>query len=708
MKNIRYEKDGENIATLVLSPTHPLDRTFAEELNRTLVTLEKDQVAGVVLIPEKGTVSDGSDLRELLAYDPSQKEEAIEISFLLQQALRKLETLGKPVVAAINGPALGEGYEICLAAHRRIATEDPVIRIGLPQVGLGLMPGSGGVSRLVRLLGLEKALPCLQEGGLLGPKDAFKAGLIDEVAEDEKDLRKKARAWILGHPEARQPWDEKNFQIPGGTMLTNPRVAQFVSLAPARLKKKTRGLYPAEEKILSAAAEGMLVNVDAALRIEGRYMVELLATPVAKNLISFSLQTAAIKAGGSRPKGFEQQRVRKLGILGAGMMGAGIACVSAGKGIEVVLKDVELQKAEKGKSHSARLMDKQIARGRATEEQKEALLSRIHPTADASDLSGCDLIIEAVFEDVPLKNAVTREAEVHLAEGGIFASNTSTLPITGLAEASKNPANFIGLHFFSPVDRMPLVEIICGRRTSDETLARSFDFVQQIGKAPIVVNDSRGFYTSRVFGTFLDEGCALLEDGVDPLLIDNLSKLDGMPVGPLTIRDEVSQKLGVSVRKANIKMVEEEGGTWKEMASDRVLRVVTEEHGRLGKAYNGGFYDYPENGRKRVWPKLYELFYKPDAHIPRQDIQDRILFRQAIEAVKCLEEGVLRSVADCNIGSILGIGFPRYTGGQLQYINTYGVRRFVERANELTEKYGERFTPPQLLMQKAEKGELFV
>lgn len=711
MEGFRYEKDSDNIVTITMDmpgqKVNTMNQDFPGYLNETIERLEQDDIAGVIITSGKDTFFAGGDLHGMLAFTPEKKEEKLKSNLFTKDRMRRLETLGKPVVAAINGAALGGGYEICLAAHHRIAMKNPKTLIGLPEVSLGLLPGGGGVTRLVRMFGLEKALPFLQEGTKLGPEEALKAGLIDEVAENSQDMLAKAKAWIKANPAARQPWDEKGYQIPGGTILTNPKVAQFVAAAPAKLKKKTRGLLPADEVILAAAVEGMQVDLETALRIEGRYLVEILGAPVAKNLITYFFQTNGIKSGGSRPQGFAKGQVNKVGILGAGMMGGGIAYAAAKAGVTVVLKDVAIENAEKGKGYSALLLDKLIAKGRATVEEKESLLSRITASADAKDLSGCDLIIEAVFEDPQLKRTVTKEAEAFLAQGGVFASNTSTLPITGLAEASENPANFIGLHFFSPVDKMPLVEIICGKKTSDETLARAFDFVQQIKKTPIVVNDSRGFYTSRVFGTFLDEGCALLEDGVDPLLIDNLSRQAGMPVGPLTIRDEVSQKLGVSVRKANIKMVEAEGGAWTEMASDRVLRVVTEEHGRLGKAYNGGFYDYPEKGRKQVWPKLYELFSKPGVQIPHQDIKDRILFRQCIEAIKCLEEGVLRSVADCNIGSILGIGFPPYTGGQLQYINTYGVGRFVERAKELAEKYGERFTPPTLLLDKAKKVETF-
>jgi 3-hydroxyacyl-CoA dehydrogenase/enoyl-CoA hydratase/3-hydroxybutyryl-CoA epimerase len=712
MEAFRYKKDSDNIVTITMDlpgeKVNKMSEEFFGYFQETIDRLEKDDIAGVVLTSGKDTFFAGGDLNALLSYNPEHKEKKLKSSLALKANMRRLETLGKPVVAAINGAALGGGFELCLCTHHRIAMKNPKSLLGLPEVTLGLLPGAGGIVRVVRMLGLEKGLPYLLEGTKMSPEEAVKARLVDELAEDEQDMLAKAKAWIKANPEAMQPWDEKGYQIPGGTMFANPKVAQLVGSAPATLKKRTRGLLPAPEAILSVAVEGMHVDFETALRIETKHFLQLLETPVAKNLITNFFQMNDNKSGANRPEGFPKSKIGKVGILGAGMMGGGIAYAAAKAGIAVVLKDVTMESAEKGKNYSTGIFDKLIAKGRSTDEAKEAHLSLITATAQASDLAGCDLIIEAVFEDTQLKHTVTKEAEPFLADGGIFASNTSTLPITGLAEASGNPANFIGLHFFSPVDKMPLVEIICGKKTSDETLARSIDFVQQIKKTAIVVNDSRGFFTSRVFTTFLDEGSALLEDGVDPMVIDNLSKQAGMPVGPLTMRDEVSLKLGYDVRKANRKLVEEAGEEWPEMSVDRVLRVMVEQQGRLGKAYNGGFYDYPENGRKKVWPKVYELFPRTGKQIPHQDIKDRILFRQSIEAVKCLQEGVLRSVADCNIGSILGIGFPPYTGGQLQYVNTYGVGRFVVRARELAKKYGERFTPPDLLVKKAEKGETFV
>ncbi|PNU20494.1 3-hydroxyacyl-CoA dehydrogenase [Geothermobacter hydrogeniphilus] len=710
MNGFDYQKDGENIVTISMDlpgqPVNTINKAFMDGLEATLQRLERDEVAGVILTSGKDSFLAGGDLKEISAISADTLPAFAATLQRLKSCLRHLETLGKPVVAAINGTALGGGYELCLACHHRIALRDDKSRIGLPEVSLGLLPGGGGIVRLVRRLGLEKALPLLMEGTRLSPERALEAGLVEELAADRETLLSKARTWIRDNPSPRQPWDEKGCRIPGGTPA-HPKVAQMLMAAPAMLRKKTRGLLPAPEAILAAASEGAQVDFAAAQRIESSYFLQLVLTPEAKNQISFFFQLNGITSGSSRPEGFAKTSVNRLGILGAGMMGAGIAYVAAKVGIEVVLLDRTRAQAEKGKAYSAQVLDRQLAKGRITREQKDALLERIQPTTEMSDFTGCDLLIEAVFEDQELKGKLTGEAEKNLAEGAFVASNTSTLPITELAQAVRQPENFIGLHFFSPVDKMPLVEIICGQKTSPQTLAKAFDFVQQLRKTPIVVNDSLGFFTSRVFSTFLDEGAALLEEGVDPLLIDNLARLAGMPVGPLTVMDEVSQQLLVKVRKANRKLLQDRGEVLEENATDRVLAVLTGSHGREGKAYNGGFYDYPQEGRKTIWAELYTLFRKPEVEISRRDIQDRILFRQVLEAVRCLEEGVLRSVADGNVGSIFGIGFPAHTGGQLQFINSCGLQRFVARARQLEQLYGERFAPPALLLEKAANHELF-
>tara|TARA_Y100001001_G_scaffold106632_1_gene104566 strand:- start:4916 stop:6487 length:1572 start_codon:yes stop_codon:yes gene_type:complete len=516
----------------------------------------------------------------------------------------------------------------------------------------------------------------------------------------------KARAFIDANPKCQQPWDQKGFKFPGGAPH-HPAMAQKLAIAPAMLKQKTKGCYPAPERILCAAVEGAQVDFDNGSLIETRYFAELVTGQVAKNMTgAFWFQLNAIKAGGSRPDGVGKETFRKVGVLGAGMMGAGIAYSTATRGIDVVLKDVSLENAEKGKSYSEKLLARKVSRGRMTEEQKAKILGRIKATESADDLEGCDLVIEAVFEDSELKARVTREAEPKLVANGIFASNTSTIPITQLAGASRKPENFIGLHFFSPVDRMQLVEIIVGEQTANETLARAFDYVQQIGKIPVVVNDSRGFFTSRVFGTFVNEGIGMLGEGIHPSSIENAALLAGMPVGPLAISDEVSMTLIQHIRNQSKKDTEAAGGTWNAHPAEAVIDTMVYEHGRKGKAAGAGFYDYPANGKKHLWPELEALFVDAQKarNIRLQELKDRILFIQAIETVRCLEEGVLRTVEDANIGSIFGIGYAPWTGGTLQFINQYGVRAFTERATELARAYGERFAPPRLLLERAESN----
>jgi 3-hydroxyacyl-CoA dehydrogenase/enoyl-CoA hydratase/3-hydroxybutyryl-CoA epimerase len=625
----------------------------------------------------------------------------------LKGQLRALETLGKPVVAAINGAALGGGWEICLACHHRVALDNQSLQIGLPEVTLGLLPGGGGVVRMVRMLGLEKALPYLLEGKKISPQQALKAHLIDELAVDRDELLAKARAWIIANPAVKQRWDMSGYQIPGGTP-SHPKVAQMLAIAPSILRSKTNGCLPAPEKILCAAVEGAQVDFDTAQLIETRYFTELTTGQVAKNMIgTFWFQLNEINAGSSRPQGFAPYVTRKVGVLGAGMMGAGIACVSAVAGIEVVLKDINLTAAGKGKAHTAAILDKKVARGQLTAEQRDITLARIKTTEQDADLVGCDLIIEAVFEDRELKAKVTCAAQRVVGADAVIASNTSTLPISGLATAVPQQEKFIGLHFFSPVEKMPLVEIIRGANTSDETLARGFDFVLQIKKTPIVVNDSRGFFTSRVFGTFTNEGIAMLGEGIGAPMIETEARKAGMPIGPLAISDEVSLSLMSHIRQQTAKDLQAEGKPLALHPAFAVIDLLLNEYKRPGKAAGGGFYDYPAGGKKHLWPGLKKNFEKVDGQISTQDVRDRLLFVQAIETVRCVEEGVLHSTADANIGSIFGIGFAAWTGGALQFINQYGLKDFIARARYLAEQYGERFAPPALLLEKAAQGKLF-
>ncbi|WP_084071590.1 3-hydroxyacyl-CoA dehydrogenase NAD-binding domain-containing protein [Desulfocicer vacuolatum] len=714
MNGFTFEKDAEKIVTITMDmagPVNAMNDEFLQLMHETMEQLEKEKedIAGVIITSGKKTFFAGGDLNKLLSFQKGEEEAIFNFIEKNKSYLRRLELLGCPVVAAVNGAALGGGCEIALACHHRVVIDDSAIRIGMPEVTLGLLPGAGGVVRTVRMVGLEKALPILMEGKKMAPGKAMSLGLVDELAADADEMMKKARAWIKDNPQAKQPWDIKGYRIPGGD-ANKPNIVQILQMAPGMLYQKTRGNMPAPEGILAVAAESLRVDFDTALRIESRKLTHLVLTPVAKNLITtFFFQMNALNAGGSRPRGVEKSKVSKIGVLGAGMMGQGLAYVSAMAGIEVVLKDISMAAAEKGKAYSDKLLSKAIKRGKMDAAGKQVILDRITPSVEDHDLDGCDLIIEAVFENMELKHKVIRATEPYLVQGGIYASNTSTLPITELAGASEKAENFIGLHFFSPVDKMPLVEIITGKNTSDETLARGFDFTQQIRKIPIVVNDARGFFTSRVFGTFIDEGCRMVKEGVDPVLVDAMGRQVGMPVGPLTVHDEVAQELTLKVSETNQELDQTLHGNFCAInpIMDEMSRLLVKEYKRGGRIHGGGWYDYHDNGEKEIWPRLYDLFHKPDVKLPRQDMLDRLLFRQSIESIRCYEEGVFNAVQDGNIGSIMGIGFPPYTGGVLQYINTYGVKEFASRAMVLAEKYGERFTPPTLLMEKAEKGLLF-
>ena len=714
MSGFNYDKDANGVVTVTMDmegPVNSMSPEFLPLLRDTVAKLEAESdLTGVVLASAKKTFFAGGDLNSLCQVTADSAEMFFNEAQAIKGEFRRIEKLGKPVVAVINGAALGGGLELTLACHYRIAWGNKAVQLGFPEVTLGLLPGGGGVVKTIYLMGLMAANEYLIEGKRIAPAKAKEAGFIHETVVNLEDLIPRAKAWIAENHENEaaytQPWDTKGYKIPGGN-ANHPGVAQMLPVASAMIMQKTRGLLPAPVKILDVAVSAMRVDFDTAMRIESRGLTELALTPVAKNMINtFFFNLNQINGGASRPKDIAPQKTEKLGVLGAGMMGQGIAYVSAMAGIEVVLKDISLEGAEKGKAYSETLLNKRVERGRMSAEQAQQILALIKPTAENSDLDGCDLIIEAVFENMALKHEITKELEPHLAEGGVWGSNTSTLPITQLAEASANAENFIGIHFFSPVDKMPLVEIIMGEKTSDLALAKAFDYTKQIRKTPIVVNDSLGFFTSRTFGTYLDEGVHLLTEGVHPIQIDNLGKAIGMPVGPLNVYDEVSLELS---RKA--------WATWKDMGvldnwgdgsvTRGVIDTMVGEHGRGGRHHGGGFYEYGENGTKKIWPGLMELYYKPDAHVAEQDIKDRLLFRQVIEALKCLETNVLRTVADGNIGSIMGIGAPAWTGGLIQFVNTYGLERFSARCAELANQYGERFNAPAIVAEKVAAGESF-
>lgn len=727
---IRWEQDETGVVTLVLDDPNQSANTMNDAFKTSLhavadrLEAEKDTVRGIIFTSAKKTFFAGGDLRDLIAVTPEHAQRAFEAGQGIKRDLRRIETLGKPVVAAVNGAALGGGYEIALACHHRVALDTPGTKIGLPEVTLGLLPAGGGVTRTVRLLGIADALlKVLLQGTQYNATRAKDNGLIHEVAETPEDLLAKARAFIDANPESQQPWDVKGYKIPGGTPA-HPKFAANLPAFPANLKKQLNGApYPAPRNILAAAVEGSQVDFETAQTIEARYFVELVTGQTSKNMIqAFFFDLQAVNSGANRPKDVEQRKVTKVAVLGAGMMGAGIAYSCAKAGIEVVLKDVSQEAAEKGKAYSEGLLAKALAKGRTTEEKRDALLARITPTADPQDLAGCDAVIEAVFEDTGLKHKVFQEIQGIVAPDALLCSNTSTLPITGLAEGVERKQDFIGLHFFSPVDKMPLVEIIKGKETGDEALARAFDLVRQIRKTPIVVNDSRGFFTSRVIGHFINEGVAMVAEGVDPASVEQAAGQAGYPAKVLSLMDELTLTLPRKIRNETRKAIEEAGGTWAPHPADALIDRMVDEFGRPGRSGGGGFYEYGEDGkRKGLWPGLREHFggaggrppgqhsTKPDVSIPFKDMQERMLFAEALDTVRCFEEGVLTSVADANIGSILGIGFPGWTGGVIQYINGYegGVAGFVARAKELQAAYGERFAPPSLLLEKAEKGETF-
>jgi 3-hydroxyacyl-CoA dehydrogenase/enoyl-CoA hydratase/3-hydroxybutyryl-CoA epimerase len=725
---IRWEQDADGVVSLTLDDpsgsANTMNAAYAESMEATLERLEaeKDSIKGVVLTSAKKTFFAGANLNDLRLVGPDQAEDLAQALRAGKAQLRRLETLGKPVVAALNGTALGGGLEIALACHHRIAVDDPKIQFGFPEVQLGLLPGAGGVVRTVRMLGIVNALmSLLMQGQRVRPSKAVEIGIVDELVATRDDLIPAAKRWISEHPEAQQPWDaDKKHKIPGGTPST-PALAMNLPAFPANLRKQIKGAnYPAPHHIMAAAVEGAQVDFDNAIEIEGRYFVDLATGQVSKNMIQaffFDLQ----QVNGPRGRGADVETftAKKVVVLGAGMMGAAIAYVCAKAGMEVVLKDVSQEAADRGKSYSARLVEKGVSRGKTTQEKGEALLALITPTDDPAAAAGADLVIEAVFEDPAVKKQVFAEIEPHLAPDALLGSNTSTLPITGLAENVSRPADFIGLHFFSPVDKMPLLEIIKGEQTSDETLWRALDVAKQIKKTPIVVNDSRGFFTSRVIGTFINEGISMLTEGIPAATIEQASSQAGYPAPVLQLSDELNLKLMRKIRDAAKAAMESASG-WEGHPSEQVIDDMLDKHDRPGKLEGRGFYSYEDGRRVGLWPGLREAFPPVDdpSSISLRDLEERMMFAEALETVKCLDEGVIESVADANIGSIFGIGFPAWTGGVLQYINQYGdpIRNpdtggpaaFVARARELAAKYGDRFDPPASLVERAERNEPYL
>ena len=676
MTTIRYELAADGIATIIHdapgAPVNTMTVQWQADLAAVVerVEADKERIKGVLVTSAKKTFFAGAQLDSVLTMTEADAPAAFAAIEAMKRSFRRLETLGRPVVALLNGAALGGGWELALAAHARFALDERgerTVRFGTPEVSLGLIPGATGITKTVRLLGLMAAQPLLMEGKLFGPREALELGLVDGIGSTLDDLREMALAWIAEHPQAQQPWDRKDYRMPGGTPAS-PKIAMGLTVAPAMLAAKSRGLYPAAQAILEAMVEGALVDYDTATRIESRKLAKIMTGQTARNMIqAFFYDLNAIKAGKARPQGVSPWKPKRVGVIGAGMMGAGIAQANASRGIPCVLEDVAIDKARQAAKHEL-----------------------VTPSADVADLKGCELIIEAVFEQRALKAQVTREAEPLLAEGGIFASNTSTLPISGLAQASAAPQRFVGLHFFSPVHRMKLVEIIRGKATDDETIARAYDYVLALGKTPIVVNDSRGFFTSRVFGTYVMEGAAMLEEGIAAPLVEHAAEAAGMPVGPLAVLDETSLSLSVHVIEQTRADFAAEGRAYAPVAGEALVERMVKELNRAGRAAGGGFYDYPAGEPKRLWPGL-KRFERPGLASDFEELKQRLLYRQAIETARCLAEGVLASVAEANIGSIFGIGFPAWTGGALQFVRSEGLANFERRADALAERHGERF-----------------
>lgn len=703
---INYSKDENNIVTLSFSMTEsPVNMINEASMQAFQDGLEKafadSALKGVIITSSKKEFLVGADLNMIINIKTA--EEIQKSVSKLHQLYRKMETSGKPVVAAINGTALGGGYELCLACHYRIAINDSKIEIGMPEVLLGLLPGGGGTQRLPRLIGIQESLRPLMEGQKIRPQQALQNKMVDALVNTADELIPAAKEWILKNGNAIQPWDKKDFKIPGGGINT-PNNAMILAGAAGLLRKKTFGNYPAPVSILSCVYEGLQLPFDRALQVESRYFTQCVMSDVAKNMIRtlfFSMNDA--NKGIARPANVSAMNIQKIGIIGAGMMGAGIAYVSANAGLSVILKDISTAAAEKGKEYAAKLLSEKVSKGRMTKEKMDEVLNRIHCTENPVDIAPCELVIEAVFENRELKAQVTQESEMAMGIDAVFASNTSTLPITGLAKASARPKNFVGLHFFSPVDKMPLVEIIKGEQTSDYAIAMCIDFVRKIKKTPIVVNDSRGFFTSRVFSTYLFEGFEMLAEGINPARIENVAKAAGMPVGPLAVADEVSIELAYKINK----QTEEDTGKKNEVKAVSVINKFMEEFNRPGKKAGKGFYEYPAGAKKQLWSDLSIHFPLMENQPEDEIIKKRLLHIQALETIRCFEENVITSSRDGDLGSILGIGFPPHSGGALSYVDTIGIRQFVADCEKFQRKYGNRFRPSKKLKEMSERGEKF-
>ncbi len=713
MENFKIDVDADGIATITFDvPNRSMNTLTSGVMKEIPEWVEQvksdDAIKGVVLTSGKASgFCAGADLGDMASgmLGGSDLQAAFDAGWRLNGALRALETCGKPVAAAINGLALGGGLELTLACHYRVVGDNSKIQLGLPEIKVGLFPGGGGTQRLTRLIGVQAAMTAMTAGSSWRPADAKSAGVVHEVVPAGTEVEA-AKAWIKNGGKAGQPWDVKGFKIPGGGPYHPAGIQNFL-VGNAMIRKQTYANYPAALNLMKAVYEGLQVPMDAALRIETRYFIKTLMTPEAQAMIrSLFLSKQDLDKGAARPADVQPSDPKKVAVLGAGMMGAGIAYVQAMAGIETVLIDRDQESADKGKAHVEELLKKRLSRGQLTQEKYEALLASVTATTDYGLIKGSDLVIEAVFESRELKATVTQMAEAQLEPGAVFGSNTSTLPISGLAEASARPEDFIGIHFFSPVDKMMLVEIIMGEKTGPAALAKALDYVMKIKKTPIVVNDGRGFYTSRCFGTYVAEGMAMLEEGISPILIDNIGRATGMPRGPLEMHDDVALDLSVKIAKQT---AEDLGDKYQPLPGSEIVRKMVEDLGRYGRKNGMGFYDYASKP-KVIWPGLAELAPVKVNEMTMDEVADqkrRLLYRQAVEVARCWEEGVIDDPREADVGAILAWGFAPWTGGPITLIDQTGLKAFVEQADIYAERYGDRFQVPQLLRDMAAKGETF-
>lgn len=719
-ENFKVEIDNNGIALVIFDvPNKTMNTITQSVMSEINIMAERfktdDAIKGAVFASGKDNgFCAGADLGEIgsnaVVVDENLSEDdllkaAFKSGFRLNSALRDLEVCGKPIACALEGLALGGGLEIALACHYRVCADNDRIQLGLPEAKVGLMPGAGGTQRLPRLMGVQNAAGYLLEGKSMKPKEALSFGVIGEIVPLGETIAA-AKKWVLANPKAVQPWDVKGFRVKDGP-YTPAGTMNFVG-GNAMISKNTYGNYPAQLAIMSAVYEGLQVPMDAALRIETRYFLKNFATPSAKAMVrSLFISSQALSKGSNRPEGFAPTAYKKIAVLGAGMMGAGIAYAQASVGIETVLIDQTQEAAEKGKAHVADLLKKQVSRKKLTQEKADAVLALVTATTDYKLIQGSELVIEAVFENREVKADVTKRAEAILVEGAVFGSNTSTLPITSLAEVSVRPEAFIGIHFFSPVEKMPLVEIIMGAKTSQETLAKAVDYVLKIKKTPIVVNDARGFYTSRCFGTYVQEGVEMFGEGIKPTIIENVGRMTGMPVPPLAMIDEVALDLSYKVQTA---AKNDLGAKWVDTNGQKIIADMVVKHERFGRKNKKGFYDYNDDGTKNLWPGLAEMVKPTTVEADPEYVQhlkQRLLYRQAIEAARCFEEGVITEPVDADVGSIFGWGFAPYTGGVISMIDAIGLETFVATCDKLAEQYGDRFKPNALVREMAQKGETF-